>query len=179
MISVRNLRASGRFFSISVVTPVLPGAMLFFIMLIMVLIAFMFGATPSSGWLEFLVNFINYVWVIGSILIEDFAVVVTKDVGIFFVGCCIFSLFTCKTFWFECLVVSIEAFNKLEDCVPCTFQVSSKVFALTLIGKLSLPASFCFPLCSLEFGPGCSEVVSAFICLVGEGDFKGSVMVFD
>jgi len=50
---------------------------------------------------------------------------------------------------------------------------------LTFVGELSLPVSFGFPLCSLEFGSGCSEVVPALICLDGEGDFKGSVMVSD
>jgi len=50
MISVRNLRASsGRFFSILVVTPVIPGALLFLILLIMVLTSFMFEAIPSAG----------------------------------------------------------------------------------------------------------------------------------
>jgi len=112
-------------------------------------------------------------------LVEDFAVVFTKDVSIFFVSCCNFSLFICKVFWFECLVVSIKALNELEDGVPCIFQVSLEVFMLTLIGELSLPASFGFPLCSLEFGSGCSEVVSALICLDGKGDFKGSVTVFN
>jgi len=90
-----------------------------------------------------------------------------------------FSLSVVKMFQFVCLVVSIEAFNKLENGVPCVFWVSLKVFTLSLISKLSLPASFCFPFRSLEFGSGCLEVVSVFIHLIGKGDFKGSVMVFD
>ena len=129
--------------------------------------------------MRFLVNFINYGWVIWGISVEDFAVVFTKDVGIFFVGCCKFSLFICKAFWFECLVASIEAFNELEDGVPCIFRVSLEIFMLTFVGELSLPVSFGFPLCSLEFHSGCLEVVSAFICLAGKGDFKGSVTVFN
>ena len=129
--------------------------------------------------MRFLVHFIDYGWVIWGILVEDFAVVFTEDVGIFFVSCCDFSLFICKAFWFECLVVSIEAFNELEDSVPCAFWVRLEVFTLAFVSKLSLPVSFGFPLCSLEFGSGCSEVVHALICLDGEGDFKGSVMVSD
>ena len=129
--------------------------------------------------MRFLVNFVSYGWVIGSILVEDFAVVFTKDVGIFFVGCCKFSLFICKAFWFECLVASIEAFNELEDSVPCTFWVSLEVFTLAFVSELSLPVSFGFSLCSLESGSGCLEVVPALVCLDGEGDFKGSITVSD
>ena len=129
--------------------------------------------------LRVLVHFIDYGWVVRGILVEDFAIVFTEDVGIFFVGCCYFSLFICKAFWFECLVVSIEAFNELEDSVPCTFWVGLEVFTLAFVSKLLLPVSFGFPLCSLESGSGCSEVVPDLICLDGEGDFKGSVTVSD
>ena len=84
-----------------------------------------------------------------------------------------------QNFLFDCLVVSIKAFNKLENGVSCAFRVGLKVFTLTLTGKLLLPVSICFPFCSLEFGSGCFEIVSSFICLIGKGDFKCSVMVFD
>ena len=53
MMLVKNLKpSSGRVFNILVVTPVIPGALLFFILLIMALISFVFRVIPSASWLE-------------------------------------------------------------------------------------------------------------------------------